>query len=259
MDYPTIIEIVTSTKTLLLHPGNFSVSAKGRADFVTNVDVEVQRYLQEHLASLYPDVIMLAEEQERLTIEEDKAYWILDPIDGTQNFIRQMQCSAVSLAYYAEGSLQFGVIYNPFTDEVFHAVKDEGAFLGRTPLQVTKNATLGQSMVSIGTSPYDRQYTEKNWPFFQDVFSRVLDVRRSGSAALDLAYVAAGRLDGYVERNLKPWDMAAGLLLISEAGGQATNYHGELPDVNANEDICAGNGLINGQLLDLIKKHWPEL
>ena len=109
MDYPTIIEIVTSTKTLLLHPGNFAVSAKGRADFVTNVDVEVQRYLQEHLASLYPDVIMLAEEQERLTIEEDKAYWILDPIDGTQNFIRQMQCSAVSLAYYAEGSLQFGV------------------------------------------------------------------------------------------------------------------------------------------------------
>lgn len=153
MDYPTIIEIVTSTKTLLLHPGNFSVSAKGRADFVTNVDVEVQRYLQEHLASLYPDVIMLAEEQERLTIEEDKAYWILDPIDGTQNFIRQMQCSAVSLAYYAEGSLQFGVIYNPFTDEVFHAVKDEGAFLGRTPLQVTKNATLAQSLVSIGTSP----------------------------------------------------------------------------------------------------------
>ena len=127
------------------------------------------------------------------------------------------------------------------------------------PLQVNKNATLAQSLVSIGTSPYDREYTEKNWPFFQDVFSRVLDVRRSGSAALDLAYVAAGRLDGYVERNLKPWDMAAGLLLISEAGGQATNYRGELPDVNANEDICAGNGLINGQLLDLIKKHWPEL
>lgn len=258
MDYSTIIDIVTSTKNLIIRPDAYTITQKGRADFVTSVDVKVQRYLQEHLASLYPGVILLAEEQERIAIEDANSYWILDPIDGTQNFIRHMHCSAVSLAYYAEGSLQFGVIYNPFTDEIFHATKGEGAFLGNTALQVTRNKTLAEALVAIGTSPYDRQYTEKNWPLFQEIFSRVLDVRRSGSAALDLANVAAGRLDAYVERNLKPWDMAAGILLISEAGGQVTNYRAELPDMGRNEDICAGNGLVNPELLTIIKKYWPE-
>jgi myo-inositol-1(or 4)-monophosphatase len=252
--YKDIISIVEGTQRLLLDDRELEVRAKGRADFVTQVDVAVQEYLRRALKKIAPEVILIAEEQERVYIEEGKAYWILDPIDGTQNFIRHVGLSAVSLAYYAEGALQFGVIFNPFTKETFSAIRGKGAFLNGQPMQVTDTATLADSLMAIGTSPYDRQLIPQNWALFQKIHSCCLDVRRSGSAALDLAYVAAGRYDGYFERNLKPWDMAAGILLVQEAGGHVTDYTGKAIDVNYNSDICAANGKINKELLAVIGK-----
>jgi myo-inositol-1(or 4)-monophosphatase len=258
LNYQEIINLVKSTCRIILGEENhLEITAKGRANFVTQVDVAVQEYLREQLHKLYPEVLLLAEEQKRIFIQPGKAYWILDPIDGTQNFIRHMGTSAVSLAYYDQGDLQFGVIYNPFLEETFHAAKGQGAYLNGRPIHVTDNNALSNCLVAIGTSPYEREYAASNWPLFAEIFSRCMDIRRGGSASLDLAYVAAGRLDAYVEHNLKPWDMAAGLVLVREAGGSVTNFSHQAVDVNLNSDICATNGLIQEEVLSIIKKHWP--
>ena len=259
MQYEEIIKLVQSTKSLLTDENQeIKVRAKGRADFVTQIDVATQEYLRGELKKIDSDVILFSEEQERVTIDPDKEYWILDPIDGTQNFIRHVGMSAVSLAYFAKGDLQFGTIFNPFMGETFHAIRGQGAYVNNQPMQVTENKTLDDSLMAIGTSPYKRDILDSNWAMFKDVFSKCLDIRRCGSAALDLAYVAAGRFDGFFERNLKPWDMAAGILLIEEAGGKVTNYIGQPIDINENADICACNGLINEEVLGIIGKYYNK-
>lgn len=256
MNYEELIRLVHSVRPLFVDDTQkIEVKVKGRADFVTQIDVAVQEILRKGLHELAPEVLLLSEEQERLRMEPGKAYWILDPIDGTQNFIRHVGMSAVSLAYYAGEVLQFGVIYNPFTEETFHAIRGKGAFLNNRPIHVTDSPALENSLIAIGTSPYNREMIPKNWPLFQAVHSRCLDIRRSGSAALDLAYVAAGRFDGYFERNLKPWDMAAGILLVQEAGGLVTDYEGCELDVNYNADVCGANGKINAELLALFAEY----
>lgn len=258
MDYHKIAGLVRQAGALLQdETQELEVTVKGRADFVTQMDVAVQEYLRRELQLAAPDVILIAEEQQRIYMEPGHSYWILDPIDGTQNFIRRVGMSAISLAYCEGGVLQFGVIYNLFTEELFHAIRGQGAFLNGRSMQVTASPVLAESLMAIGTSPYDRQLIPQNWALFQAVHSRCLDVRRSGSAALDLAYVAAGRYDGYIERNLKPWDMAAGILLVEEAGGRISDYAGQPVDVNKNSDICASNGAIHGELLQLISQPRP--
>jgi len=253
MDYEKIIRVVQTTRPFFVDDTReIKVTVKGKSDFVTQIDVAVQEYLRQELYRLDPQTILIAEEQKRIYIKPDTSYWILDPIDGTQNFIRHVGLSAVSLAYYNKKDLQFGVIYNPFTEETFYAVRGQGAFLNGRAIHVTENKVLEKSLMAIGTSPYDRQFIPQNWDVFQKVYCRCLDVRRSGSAALDLAYVAAGRYDGYFERNLKPWDMAAGIILVQEAGGRVSDYTGKEIQVDCNADICAANGFINEELLRII-------
>lgn len=236
------------------HDVNLQVMAKGRANFVTQMDIAVQEYIRKGLQNIDSKVTLLAEEQDNGQVDPAKAYWILDPIDGTQNYIRHMGLSAIGLAYYAKGALQTGIVYNPFTKELFHAVRGQGAFLNGRPIHVTTTETLADSLVAIGTSPYDREYTDSNFTLFKDVFQSCLDIRRCGSACLDLAYVAAGRMDIYFERNLKPWDMAAGILLVQEAGGIVTNYAGHFPKISSNADIVAGNGRVNKEILEKISR-----
>ncbi len=249
-----MIELVKKAGELMTsHDDDLHVTAKGRANFVTQMDVAVQEYIRKGLQAINPQVTLLAEEQDNGQVDPDKAYWILDPIDGTQNYIRHMGLSAIGLAYYDQGTLRTGIVYNPFTKELFHAVRGQGAWLNGHPIHVTSTETLADSLVAIGTSPYDREYTDSNFLLFKDVFQSCLDIRRCGSACLDLAYVAAGRMDIYFERNLKPWDMAAGILLVQEAGGQVTDYAGQPPKIISNDDIVAGNGLVNGEILGKIR------
>lgn len=250
-----MMEIVKKAGQLMTsHDDELQVTAKGRANFVTQMDVAVQEYLRKELAKINPDIILLAEEQDNGQVDTAKAYWILDPIDGTQNYIRHMGLSAIGLAYYADGDLQTGIVYNPFTKELFHAVRGKGAFLNGRPIHVTATEALADSLIAIGTSPYDRQYTDSNFVLFKDVFQSCLDIRRCGSACLDLACVAAGRMDVYFERNLKPWDMAAGILLVQEAGGIVTDYQGNPPSIIKNGDIVAGNGAVHKELLARISQ-----
>lgn len=250
-------DIVVSAGTMLVESvEELHVTKKGRANFVTQMDVAVQEFLRKQLYELDSTVTLLAEEQENAAPKEEASYWILDPIDGTQNFIRHLNLSAISLAYYSDGALQTGVVYNPFTKELFFASRGKGAFLNGKALSVTATETLEESLIVIGTSPYDRQFTATNFALWQDIFEHTLDIRRTGSACLDLAYVAAGRFDGYFERNLKPWDMAAGILLVEEAGGKVTDYGENSPLVLKNSDICAGTPSIQKKLIKKIQQYW---
>ena len=148
----------------------------------------------------------------------------------------------------SRGEMVCGVIYQPFSDEVFTAVKGEGAFLNGEPIHVSRAETMADSLISIGTTPYEHEYADRNFEIFKKVFLDCQDIRRIGSAAIELAYVACGRLDAFFEMNLKPWDYAAGLLLIEEAGGTVTGFQGEKPVPWEKGSIVGSNGPI-GQLL----------
>lgn len=252
-DIHTLIQLVHETRPLITETENAkNVTVKGYADFVTMVDTSVQEFLKEKLFKIAPHVQFMGEENHMDQIDPKKPSWILDPIDGTTNLIFDYHHSAVSLAYYDGNRIRMGVVYNPFSGETFYASRGQGAFLDEKPIRVTKHSSLDQSLISIGTSPYDRELARENFRIFLEVFQKSLDIRRSGSAALDLAYVACGRLDGFFEKNLKPWDFAAGSVILEEAGGQITNDMGQPLDFCKNQNIVSSNGLIHEKLLECL-------
>lgn len=150
--------------------------------------------------------------------------------------------SAVSLAFYDGQAVVFGAVYNPFTEELFTAQRGRGAYCNGVPIQCTQTREIASCLVAIGTAPYYKEEAARNFERFQTVFLACQDIRRSGSAALDLCYVACGRIDAYFERHLKPWDYAAGQLLIQEAGGCVTGWQGEMLAATEINDVLATNG-----------------
>ena len=245
----TLTELVHKTRPLILDTENARrITVKGQADFVTQVDTNVQAYLKERLLELDSHIQFMGEENHMNCIDSSRPSWILDPIDGTTNLIYDFRHSGVSLGYYDGSEVTMGVIYNPFTEETFAAAKGQGATLNGQPIRVTDNKALQNSLISLGTSPYDKELAEENFEMFLKIFKHSLDIRRSGSAALDLAYVACGRLDGYVEKNLKPWDFAAGAIILQEAGGKITDLCGQPLDFCRNQNILASNGKIHEEL-----------
>lgn len=240
MDHKAILDLVHSTRTIIFNEEMaHAVTVKGAADYVTKVDVAVQEYMREKLGKLTPDILLLSEEQENNNLNADSAYWILDPIDGTTNLIHDYQMSAVSLALYENRQITFGAVYNPFTEETFHAVRGKGAYLNGRPIQVSHREDFGTCIISFGSSPYEKDKASMLFPIFQKVFMETADFRRGASAALDLCYVAAGRTDGFFEYNLKPWDYSAGALIVEEAGGQITDWQGSLLPYLQNSCVIA--------------------
>lgn len=227
------------------------ISKKGEADFVTKVDIQVQAYVQEKLNLKFPNIQFMGEEQKNGNVDFSCPVWILDPVDGTTNLIHDMKASVLSLALWNHGNIELGIIYRPYTEEFFYAERGRGAFLNGRPIHVSAAKTIGESLVTVGTSPYRKKWAEENFCLFKNIFMKCEDIRCIGSAALSLAYVASGRVDAYIERGLKPWDFAAGLLLVQEAGGRVTNYKGQ--DICAAEisDIVAGNGKVGWKELGI--------
>lgn len=226
MNYDEILELVHRTDCIIFDEEMaHAVTVKGAADYVTKVDVAVQEYMRKELKRLTPDVILLAEEQENNNLDSAKSYWILDPIDGTTNLIHDYRMSAVSLGLYEQGQMVFGVVYNPFTKETFHAIRRQGAFLNGKSIHVSHREAFDTCIISLGSTPYEKDKAPMLFPIFQRIFVETADFRRSASAALDLCYVAAGRVDGFFELNLKPWDYAAGSLILEEAGGKITDWN----------------------------------
>lgn len=250
MDIQNVISLVTQTKSLIKNREMAAhVQEKGLADYVTQVDIAVQDFLKKALFDIAPDIQFLGEETGLQEMEAD-SFWILDPVDGTTNLMHDYQHSVVSLALCRQREIVTGIIYDPFREEVFWAVKGQGSFLNGAPIQVSEARQLSDTIIGLGTAK--RELADENFARFRRVFGQSQDVRRIGSAALELAYTACGRQGGYFEAYLNPWDYAAGMLLVQEAGGMVTDFAGNSLDPGKGSSIVGTNGAVYGELLQLL-------
>ena len=249
-----ILSLILETESIIFDESAISsITEKGAADYVTKVDEGVQNFIQGELSRRYPNIGFMGEESERFCADKAGSYWILDPIDGTTNLIHHYQMSAVSLGLYENGEMTFGAVYNPFSKEMFAAAKGQGAWLNGEPIHTAKTADLAHSLIAFGTSPYEKERAHALFTLFEKIFMCCSDIRCGGSAALSLCYVACGRQDVYLEPNLKPWDYAAGGLIIQEAGGAVGTWKaGEKLPWLENSDVLATNGEIDVQLRKLL-------
>ncbi len=226
------------------------IEYKGDINLVTERDKESQKIIYKMIKENFPLHSILGEED--LNVEKDKEMlWLIDPIDGTTNFARSLPAFCVSIAFMREGRVQMGVVYIPLLDEMFYAVRGSGAFLNKKPIHVSKEKGIGKSLLATGF-PYDRRESKiNNVDHFNKFIVRALGIRRMGAAAMDICYTAAGRFDGFWELKLFPWDTAAGLLMVEEAGGKVTDFSGNPFDPFMKECI-ASNGLIHSQMIEII-------
>lgn len=251
VDIEQIITIVKEASNLFAdREAAEHTTVKGKADFVTEVDVAVQNYIQEKLEQLYPQIQFLSEEKDNEDVDKNGLVWVLDPVDGTTNLIHDYKASVISLALMDAGNSIIGIVYNPYSKELFTAKEGEGCFCNGKKVMVSQASKMEECLIAIGTSPYYKEMAKKNFEIFGKLFCDCQDIRRTGSAALDLAYVASGRIEGYFERSLKIWDFAAGMLLVKEAGGVVVNYQGEEAGMDMVGDIVAGNQAVVTQLVE---------
>lgn len=197
----------------------------GAADLVTFYDTAVEQFLKEKLTALLPEALFLGEESEKTGDPEKGWVFIVDPIDGTTNFVRGMSYSAISVALAKDGQVEYGVVLDPYRNELFSAQRGKGAFLNGTPIRVS-DRPLSKGIFGMGTAIYNREFEDQTMSVLTQLFKRSCDFRRLGSAALDLCCVAAGRYDAFFEFSLAPWDFAAGSLIITEAGGKLCTMEG---------------------------------
>ena len=228
------------------------VSAKRDKDFVTEVDKAAEEAIIGVLKAAYPDHAILAEESG--ASGDSEHVWIIDPLDGTTNFIHGFPQYAVSIAQAHKGVLQHAVVYDPNRNELFTASKGAGAYLNERRIRVSKRVKLNEVLVGTGFPFRYFEHVDAYLGIFRDMMHKTAGVRRPGAAALDLAWVAAGRIDGFWELGLSPWDMAAGALLITEAGGLVGDLSGEQNFLETG-NIVGGNPKVFSQLLQIIAPH----
>jgi myo-inositol-1(or 4)-monophosphatase len=219
---------------------------------VTNVDRDIEQFIKKQIRKHFPDDSILAEESE-MENEDGMRRWIIDPIDGTTNFAHSLPLFCISIGVEQDGDLVVGGICDPIHNELFFARKGKGAALNGKRIHVSRIPKLDQSLLVTGF-PYDiHEHPERSLPFFNAMIQRTQGLRRLGSAALDLCYVAMSRFDGFFEVSLNPWDTAAGTLILKEAGGMLTDFSGDTYSIYKNE-IVASNGLIHQEMIDVLQK-----
>jgi myo-inositol-1(or 4)-monophosphatase len=230
------------------------IDKKGAIDLVTEVDVAIEREFRERIAERFPDHKVLGEEMGGAAVAPDGPCWVFDPIDGTTNFAHGLPIFCSSLALEIDGVAEVAAVYDPTRRELFTAERGGGAFLNGRPMKVSAAPTLLESVLVTGF-PYDvHARVAEIVGLFAEFVGKARAVRRLGSAAIDLCYVAAGRMDGFWERDLNAWDIAGGALLVTEAGGTVTNFSGE-PFQSRGRDVLASNGHIHQAMLDVIRAH----
>jgi myo-inositol-1(or 4)-monophosphatase len=227
------------------------VSVKGPANFASSADHRSEETLYRELAKARPGYGFLMEE--RGTVEgPDKTHrWIVDPLDGTTNFLHGVPLFSIAIALERSGEIVAGLTYNPILDELYTAEKGQGAFLNNRRLRVAARRSLADCLITTGIPHRGKPGHERFLADCKGLMSQVAGIRRTGSAAIDLAWVAAGRFDGYIERGLSPWDLAAGLVLVREAGGLVTDAQGGKRILETG-DIVAGNAQVHRAMLDLL-------
>ncbi len=218
---------------------DLKTEAKGANDFVTKIDKEAEAAIIAKIKQSYPDHSFVCEESG--VLEGDENYkWVIDPLDGTTNFIKGIPHFSVSIALFVKGKCEQAVVFDPIRGDLFTATKGNGAQLNGYRIRVGSAKELSASILATAF-PFKQKETFADYlPSFSDIFSQAGDIRRTGSAALDLAYVAAGKFDGYWESGLKPWDIAAGMLLVQEAGGLVVDYKADGDSLKTGE-VVAGN------------------
>ena len=232
-----------------------TVQSKSPNDFVTEVDRAAEQAIIEVLRDAFPGHGILAEESGE-SGPESEFTWIIDPLDGTTNFIHGLPQYAVSIAQTKNGVLEHAVVYDPNTNEMFTASRGAGAFLNDRRIRVSRRTRLNESLIGTGFPFRQFDHVDAYLAMFKELTQKTAGIRRPGAASLDLAYVAAGRFDGFWEMGLSPWDMAAGVLLIQEAGGLVSDLSGEA-NYLATGNLVAGSPKIFGQLLPIIQAWRP--
>ena len=230
--------------------------AKGKFDYATQVDLRVQQYLERELKAMDESIQFMGEESGKTQhVDVSQPTWILDPIDGTTNLIHHYPQCAVALALVAEAEVQQGIVYNPYLDQMFTAERGNGAYCDGERIRVSDISELEESLVSVGTSPYMKQEAQHFFTVMARLFEQCQDIRRCGSAALDMIYVACGVTEGYYEPLLQPWDYAAAMLIVEEAGGKVSTCMGERIPVGFPSSCLA----TNGRMHEAILAHTKEL
>ncbi|MCB9799936.1 MAG: inositol monophosphatase [Candidatus Omnitrophica bacterium] len=234
-----------------LHERNVTAK-KSELSIVTATDMAAEKIILDLLKKEFPDHSILSEESPAMGTAPQR--WIIDPIDGTTNFAHTYPIACISIAYEEYGVVQLGGVYDPFRDELFFAERGQGASLNGSPIRVSGLESIGDALVATGF-PYDRRKDPDSYLAIVRAFMmKVQGIRRSGSAAIDLCYVACGRLDGYWETKLKPWDMAAASLMVEEAGGKLSDYSGG-PFGLENIQILASNSKLHADMLEIIEPY----
>ena len=250
------IQVARDAGNLLVQRlGAAQITNKGDIDLVTEADIAAEELIIDRIRSHYPLHGILAEEsgeavQQGTSRSEWK--WIIDPLDGTTNYAHGYPCFCVSIAVEHAGSLEIGVVYDPMRDEMFAAERGQGATLNERRIRVSSVEQLNSAMMCTGF-PYNVRTRPDFARDFTNFTLHAQAVRRDGSAALDLAYIACGRFDGFWEDGLNPWDVAAGAILISEAGGRITNYENEPLDIYTKK-VVASNGRVHDAMLRLLRR-----
>ena len=232
---------------------NLQVSTKGPGDFVSSADKRTEKILIEELQKAHPDYGIITEESGLINKSNNKNRWIIDPIDGTMNFLNGIPQFAISIGYEEENEIKCGVIFNPIMNEMFCAEKGNGAYLNNSRIRVSNKKKIKDALIVTGGPKQASKIKDKIFSEYIKVSKHVHNVRKFGSAALDMAYVACGRFDGYWQRELKYWDIAAGIIILKEAGGFIDFFETDNKDP-LKKNILASNSNIHNELRDLIIK-----
>ncbi|MEK8090391.1 inositol monophosphatase family protein [Thermithiobacillus plumbiphilus] len=235
--------------------GDLNVTAKTRNDYVTEVDHAAEAAIVDIIRKAYPSHGILAEESGRQ--EGDDYQWIIDPLDGTTNFIHGLPQFAVSIALLHRGRIEQGVIFDPGRNELFTASRGGGAQVNDRRMRVSPARSLEGTLLGTGFPYKDQSYMDEYLATFKALAAQTAGIRRPGSAALDLAYVAAGRYDGFWEFNLSPWDIAAGVLMVQEAGGMVTDFGGG-DNYLESGNVLASNGRLHTPMLKILRDNLPQ-
>ena len=232
---------------------NLQVSTKAPGDFVTSADKRTEKILIDELQKAHPNYGIVTEESGMINKKNLENRWIIDPIDGTMNFLNGVPQFAISVAYEENSEVVSGVIFNPITNEMFCAEKGNGAYLNNSRIRVSKKKNIQNSLLVTGGPKQSSDLKDKIFKEYIKISNKVSNVRKFGSAALDMAYVACGRFDGYWQRELNYWDIAAGIILVKEAGGYVDFFDN---DKNSpfKKNILASNSIIHEELNGLIEK-----
>ena len=241
MNIEKITAIVKETDKIFFDSGlKNDVRKKGEADFVTKADIAISEYLHKRLTEEFPDVGFLSEEEEPLSSDREK-YWILDPIDGTTNFMYGIGLCGVSLGYCENSEITAGVIYIPQSGEMFWAIKGNGAYLNGERIKCGTAQKLSDCLALYEFNAYFKEEHEQAAGCAEKIYTSCRDIRTLGSAAVEMAYIACGRADAFFGRYLKPWDYAAGTIIVREAGGVVSYPEGEITYPETNRHIIATN------------------